>query len=108
MSTNNSLLPREAVALVQHIELNKAGWWDKAVHRLVMAAVWLANEPLSVEAIQAALKATFKLSLPPPKLNLALTSLESRKMLLRLPSDTTGFRMSSALSLKKRLPRRRR
>lgn len=76
------------MALVQHIELNKAGWWDKAVHRLVMAAVWLADEPLRVDAIQTALKATFKLSLPTPKLNLALTSLESRKMLLRLPSDT--------------------
>lgn len=88
MSKNNSLLPREAVALVQHIELNKAGWWDKAVHRLVMAAVWLAEEPPSVVAIQAALKRTFKLSLPTPKLNLALTSLESRKMLLRLQSDT--------------------
>ena len=88
MSTNNSLLPREAVALVQHIELNKAGWWDKAVNRLVMAAVWLANEPPSVDAIQAALKGTFKLSLTTPKLNLAITWLESRKMLLRLPGDT--------------------
>jgi hypothetical protein len=88
MSTNNSLLPREAVALVQHIELNKAGWWNKAVHRLVMAAVWLADEPPSVDAIQAALKGTFKLSLPAPKLNQALTWLESQKMLLRLPSDT--------------------
>jgi hypothetical protein len=88
MSANNSLLPREAVALVQHIELNKSGWWDKTVHRLVMAAVWLADEPPNFDAIQAALKGTFKLSLPSPKLNLALTSLESRKMLLRLPSDT--------------------
>jgi hypothetical protein len=88
MSTNNSLLPREAVALVQHIELNKSGWWDKAVHRLVMAAVWLEDKPPNIDAIQAALKGTFKLSLPTPKLNLALTKLESRNMLLRLPSDT--------------------
>ncbi len=28
MSTNRSILPKEVIALVQHIELNKAGWWD--------------------------------------------------------------------------------
>jgi hypothetical protein len=87
MSTNNSLLPKEAVALVQHIELNKAGWWDKAVHRLVLAAVWLADEPPSADAIQAALLGTFKLPISTAKLLTALGSLESRKMLLRLPTD---------------------
>lgn len=87
MSTNNSLLPKEAVALVQHIELNRAGWWDKAVHRLVLASVWLADEPPDVGAIQASLKSTFKLALTTPSLATALVSLESKKMLLRLPSD---------------------
>lgn len=88
MSTNNYLLPREAVALVQHIELNKAGWWDKAVQRLVLAAVWLADAPPSADAIQAALTSTFRLPLAVPKLTSVLASLESRKMLLRLPNDT--------------------
>lgn len=88
MSMNNSLLPKEAVALVQHIELNKAGWWDKAVHRLVLACVWLAPEPPSTDAIQSALLSTFKLTLGIPKLAAALASLESRQMLLRLPNDT--------------------
>lgn len=88
MSTNNSLLPKEVVALVQHIELNKTGWWDKAIQRLVIAAVWLADEPPSAGAIHATLKTTFRLSLTTPKFMSALASLESRKMLLHLPSDT--------------------
>lgn len=88
MSTNKSLLPKEAAALVQHIELNKAGWWDKAVHRLVLAAVWLADAPPDVGTIQASLKSTFKLQLSSPKLTAALASLESKQMLLRLPNDT--------------------
>ncbi len=88
MSKNNSLLPKEAVALVQHIELNKAGWSDKAVHRLVLASVWLANEPPDLGAIQESLKSTFKLLLATNKLTSALESLESKQMLLRLPSDT--------------------
>lgn len=88
MSENNSLLPNEAVALVQHIELNKAGWSDKAVHRLVLASVWLADEPPNFDAIHESLKSTFKLLLATEKLTSALESLESKEMLLRLPSDT--------------------
>lgn len=87
MSTNNSLLPKEAVALVQHIELNKAGWWDKAVHRLVLASIWLADEPPNVGAIQTSLNSTFKLPLTTRKLESALASLEYKNMVLRLPSD---------------------
>lgn len=94
MSKNDSLLPKEAVALVQHIELNKAGWWDKAVHRLVLASVWLADEPPNADAIQADLKATFRLSLGTPKLDAALAYLESQQMLLRLPSQK--FRIPDA------------
>ena len=88
MSTNGTLLPSETVALVQHIELNKAGWWDKAIQRLVLAAVWLSDEPPSVKAIQTSLESTFKLRVAEPKLESALASLESTQMLLRLPTDT--------------------
>ena len=87
MSTNNSLLPKDAVALVQHIELNKAGWWDKAVQRLVLASVWLADEPPDANAIQRELNATFRLSLSIPKLTSVLDSLKSRKLLVQLPSN---------------------
>jgi hypothetical protein len=88
MNMNNSLLPKEAVTLVQHIELNKAGWWEKAVQRLVLATVWLSIEPPDADVIQSALKANFKLSIATPKVMAALESLESRQMLLRLPSGT--------------------
>lgn len=88
MSMNNSLLPKEVVALVQHIELNKAGWWNKSIHRLVLAAVWLSDKSLSMEAIQEALKTNFRLSLSTSNLTSALTSLQSKNMLLFLPDNT--------------------
>jgi hypothetical protein len=88
MSTNNSLLPKEAVALVQHIELNRAGWWKKSIHRLVLAAVWLSDQPPNAEAIQVAMKATFRLPLSTQHLASALASLESQMLLIRLPNDT--------------------
>lgn len=87
MSNNNSLLPKEAVALVQHIELNKAGWWDKAVHRIVLAAVWLEGGPASLAAIQKTLETTFRLPLSGQKLSSALTSLVSKNILVCLPND---------------------
>ena len=52
MSNVAKLLPTEVAALVHHVELTRAGWWDKAVHRLVLAAVWLADKPLTVREIQ--------------------------------------------------------
>lgn len=88
MSTNNSLFPKEVIALVQHIELNHAGWWEKTIHRLVLAAVWLSDQPPNADAIQTVLKTTFKLSLSSQKLMSALDSLESRRMLLLLENDT--------------------
>src|SRR3989338_5064680 len=88
MTANDYLLPKEAIALVQHIELNRAGWWDKSVHRLLMATIWLSDNPPNADAIQAGMKATFKLLLSTQKIQSALDSLASRNMLLRLPNLT--------------------
>lgn len=88
MSANSSLLPREVVAMVQHIELNKAGWWDKAVQRLVLAAIWLENGPPDVIAIQKSLNSTFKLSLSTAKLTTILEALQSSQLLIILPQKT--------------------
>jgi hypothetical protein len=52
MSTSAKLLPTELAALVHHVELNRSGWWDKAVHRLVLAAVWLSETPPTIPEIQ--------------------------------------------------------
>jgi len=54
MSTGRSVLSREVMALVHHVELNRAGWWDKVVQRLTLAAVWLADHAPSVLEIKRA------------------------------------------------------
>lgn len=88
MNKNNSLLPKEAAALVHHIELNKAGWWQKTIDRLVMATVFQSDDSPSAEQIQVALYSSFKLTVAAQKLSSTLDSLESRNMLLRLPNKT--------------------
>jgi len=91
MSTPEKLLPTELAALVHHVELNRAGWWDKAVHRLVLAAVWLAGKPPTVSEIQAILKSEFRLSLNDGKVSAATQALESQNILVRL--DGPSFRI---------------
>jgi len=88
MSTNSSLLSKEVTALVHHVELNRAGWWDKAVQRLVLAAVWLSDHTPKPDEIQTTLKNEFQLSLSTAKLSSALSSLESQNMLIPFPNGS--------------------
>jgi hypothetical protein len=41
------MLPRELTAVIHHIELNRAGWWDKAVQHLLIFVIWLRQNKLS-------------------------------------------------------------
>ena len=81
----NLLLPTEVAALVHHVELNRAGWWDKAVHRLVLAAIWLSDHTPSTDEIWTILESEFRLNLSKMKLSSTLDSLESQDMLIKLP-----------------------
>ena len=87
MSKSTSLLPKEVIALVHHVELNRAGWWDKALHRLVLAAVWLSDHSCKLDEISTTLKEELRLSLNTGKLSSVLSALESQNMLVRLPGD---------------------
>lgn len=78
----NTNLPKEVVALVHHVELNSAGWWERTIQRLVMAAVWLSGKPLRKDEINAYLRDQFKLDLSTPKLDSALGHLESDTLLV--------------------------
>lgn len=91
MKTHGKLLPTELAALVHHVELNRAGWWDKAVHRLVLAAVWLSEKPPTISEIQCILRAEFRLSLNDGKVSAATQALESQNILVRL--DGAAFRI---------------
>lgn len=84
MSTHGKLLPTELAALVHHVELNRAGWWDKAIHRLVLAAVWLSDKSPTVPEIQGVLKNEFHLTLNDAKVSAATQALESQNILVRL------------------------
>lgn len=51
--------------LVQHVELNKIGWWDSVIQRLIVATLWMDGkvDSMSVDDLERALKSHFDLDL---------------------------------------------
>ena len=43
------VLPTQLVSLIHHVELNQAGWNDKAIQRLLIAAVWMSSTPTTLD-----------------------------------------------------------
>jgi hypothetical protein len=87
MTSYHNGLPKEVVALVHHVELNGAGWWEKAVQRLIMGAIWLSDAPPVFEDIKALLVEEFRLSLTDSQLTSALAKLDGTDV-LRMPNGT--------------------
>jgi hypothetical protein len=82
-----SKLPAELVSLVQYVELNKIGWWDKIVQHLITAVIWLSGKSLSVEGIADELKRSFSIDIDNYRLRSQIAVLCSNKTLVALPND---------------------
>jgi len=74
-------LPKEVIALVHHVELNGAGWWQSTIQRLIMGAIWLSDSPPEFNAISLMLTKEFKLSLTHAQLTSALAQMEGSDIL---------------------------
>lgn len=48
-------LPPELVSLVHHVELNRVGWWERAVQRLILSALWFKNCCMTISQIKTEL-----------------------------------------------------
>lgn len=78
-------LPPEVVSLVHHVELNKAGWWDKGIQHLVQAVVWLSGEPLTPDGIVNQLGERFHVRGDPGRIKRQVEELGKRGVLVALP-----------------------
>jgi len=83
MNAKKTSLPREVVALVRHVELNHAGWWDKTLNRLALASVWLATEGVDEAHIIQELKDVWHLDVAQEKIGSILQSLIGEKSLIK-------------------------
>jgi len=77
-------LPPHVVSLIHHVELNKAGWWEKAIQRLIVGAIWLAGDNPTPEEIRAVLQQNFRVRFDLAKIEAQLDILCAGEELIRL------------------------
>ena len=87
MSKSYSLLPREVTALISHVELNRAGWWDKTLQRLILASVWFMEKSATKNEVSRMLKEDWNLTVKPEKLKSVFDFLVNEESLIRVSND---------------------
>lgn len=88
MSTFSSVMEKDVATLTQHIELNHAGWRDKAVQRLVLAALWRLNCLAKSNDIRKLLREEMHLVLRSDQLESVLSELQQQNLILKAGLDT--------------------
>jgi len=88
MAPSPAFVPKEVAVFIHHVELNRAGWRDKTIQRVVLGAVWLANRPVTAREIEHILSADFRLTVGNATLSSAVNALESQDLLLRLADSS--------------------
>ena len=83
----NLTLPKEVLSLIHHVELNKAGWWEKAVQRLILAAIWLLKENATLQTVLECLCKEFQVSLNINQIRAQIDVLCRSGIVVLLPND---------------------
>jgi hypothetical protein len=82
------MLPKELIALIHHMELNKAGWWNKAIQQLLIFMIWLQrNKPLSIQEIINLLKDQLGITLDSARCGAQIEQLEKLGKITRLQNS---------------------
>ncbi len=75
-------LPRELVALIHHVELNRSDWWNRAVQQMILAALWLSGKSLSPSGIADLVRESFHVSIHAAVFNRAIEALTDSETLI--------------------------
>lgn len=77
----------ELVSLIHHVELDKAGWWDKAIQKLIVFAIWAEGGRLTQDRIQEVFEKDFCVRNDQIKLSEHISQLCQVGILIPLPGD---------------------
>ncbi len=86
------LLTPEFISLVHHIELNKAGWWDKTMQRIIIAILLDSIDNLSLHDIITVLKEQFSINIQLNTLQEHIDILVNDSAIFKANNDT--FRLT--------------
>jgi hypothetical protein len=80
-------LKEELVSLIHHIELNKVGWWDKTIQRIILGIIWSSGNRLSAKAVYNTSKNKYHINITQDIVDrMVQTSIDS-DILALLPSE---------------------
>ncbi len=96
-------LPPEVISLVHHVELNKAGWWEKSLQRLILAAIWLADRPFTEETLVEAIRSSFHVVVDRNKLREQVNTLREEHTVVSLPEGTLRLTKAALSSFEEEL-----
>lgn len=76
-------LPPELVSLVHHVQLNTTGWWDTAIDRLILAAIWAHGGMLLVADLPDEIRRQFEVAVEQRAIQGSVERLRSRGALVQ-------------------------
>jgi hypothetical protein len=86
-------LTREVAALVHHVELNRAGWWQKTLERLIESVLWMLGDLTTVE-VREALSSMFSVDVDLETVTTEIGALRQSERVVELPSG--AYRLAEA------------
>lgn len=95
----------EFLTLVQHVELSRAGWWEKTVERFVLAVFWGSPNGKTAAQISTEIRGSFSVDLDAGRLGPHLDRLASTRVLMRLPGHQYILAEEARLDYKAQLDR---
>lgn len=101
-------LPKEIIALLHHVELNRAGWPKKAMQNLILSTLWLQDSAISLQELIEVIQGEFH-GLSRHALKTHIESLCSHKKLVYLPNgkiklaDKTKKELDEQITLSEQL-----
>jgi len=84
LAMKKTALPPELSALVHHVELNKSGWWDKAIQRIILTASYRINSEFTAAEMLNVLSNDFSVHIDLQKIEKQITTLERTNDLIRV------------------------
>lgn len=98
-------MSKEIVSLIYNIELNKSGWWDIALQRLIIGSLWLADQDLSSQQISDFLKTNLHVSVDTRRIKTQAKKLCDLGVLISMKGDRLRLPESSKLDFEDEIKR---
>lgn len=89
---NTGDLSPAILSLIHHVELNKAGWWDRTVQQFILAELFRSTASLSIEELQQGIATSLRRQIDSDFLDKQIDALEKAGHLVALPAQ--GFRLA--------------